>query len=107
MSDLMLHGVLNMPYPDNPSELQLYEWLQFRDAARLASKLLPRWRPIKDLREEWKDGRVIVLRFADGDVSTFDGIDAREWRNYLRVNKPLIVAFLDFGGHAMPSYDGV
>lgn len=64
--------------------------------------LLPRWRPIAELPNEWKDGRVIVLRFADGDVSTFDGIDAREWRNYLRVNKPLILEFLDFGGKSMP-----
>ena len=37
MSDLMLHGVLNMPMPDDPSELDLVTWVQFRDRARQAS----------------------------------------------------------------------
>jgi hypothetical protein len=38
MSDLMLHGVLNMPLPDNPKDLGQIEWMQFRDRARQASK---------------------------------------------------------------------
>ncbi len=37
MSDLMLHGVLNMSLPDDPKELEAFEWLQFRDRARQAS----------------------------------------------------------------------
>jgi len=37
MSDDMLHGVLNMPLPDDPKEIDLVTWLQFRDRAREAS----------------------------------------------------------------------
>lgn len=37
MSDLMLHGVLNMPLADDPAELDLLTWVQFRDRAREAS----------------------------------------------------------------------
>ena len=37
MSDLMLHGVLNMPLPDDPTECDLLTWLQFKDRARQAS----------------------------------------------------------------------
>lgn len=38
MSELMLHGVLNMPLPNDPKELELFEWVQFRDRARQASE---------------------------------------------------------------------
>jgi hypothetical protein len=34
----MLHGVLNMPLPDDPKDLGQVEWMQFRDRARQASK---------------------------------------------------------------------
>ena len=37
MSDTMLHGVLNMPLPDDPRELDAMTWLQFRDRASDAS----------------------------------------------------------------------
>jgi hypothetical protein len=37
MSDLMLHGVLNMPLPDDPAEMDVVTWLQFRMRARHAS----------------------------------------------------------------------
>ena len=37
MGDVMLHGVLNMPLPDDPKELSIMEWMQFRDRARQAS----------------------------------------------------------------------
>ena len=37
MSDVMLHGVLNMPLPDDPSECDLVTWMQFKDRAREAS----------------------------------------------------------------------
>lgn len=37
MSDLMLHGVLNMPLPDDPTECDLVTWFQFKDRARQAS----------------------------------------------------------------------
>lgn len=37
MSDLMLHGVLNMPLPDDPADLDIVTWVQFRDRARQAS----------------------------------------------------------------------
>jgi len=33
----MLHGVLNMPLPDDPAEMGAVEWVQFRDRAREAS----------------------------------------------------------------------
>ena len=37
MSDLMLHGVLNMPLPDDPSKIDLVTWVQFKDRATQAS----------------------------------------------------------------------
>lgn len=37
MSEVMLHGVLNMPLPDDPKDLGLIEWVQFRGRARQAS----------------------------------------------------------------------
>lgn len=37
MSDYMLHGVLNMPLPDDPKEIDLVTWVQFRDRAREAA----------------------------------------------------------------------
>jgi len=37
MSDLMLHGVLNMPLPDDPREMSALQWGQFRSRARQAS----------------------------------------------------------------------
>ena len=37
MSEVMLHGVLNMPMPDNPADIDLVTWVQFRDRARQAS----------------------------------------------------------------------
>ena len=37
MSDVMLHGVLNMPLPDDPAEMDLVTWAQFRDRAKEAS----------------------------------------------------------------------
>lgn len=38
MSDyLMLHGVLNMPLPDNPAECDIVAWVQFKQRAREAS----------------------------------------------------------------------
>ena len=37
MSDVMLHGVLNMPLPDDPAECDLLTWVQFKDRARQAS----------------------------------------------------------------------
>lgn len=42
MSDLMLHGVLNMPLSDDPAELDLLTWVQFRDRARQASAEITR-----------------------------------------------------------------
>ena len=37
MSDIMLHGVLNMPLPSDPAELDIVTWLQFKGRARDAS----------------------------------------------------------------------
>tara|TARA_R110000868_G_scaffold365245_1_gene628102 strand:+ start:199 stop:450 length:252 start_codon:yes stop_codon:yes gene_type:complete len=37
MSDVMLIGVLRMPLPDDPAELDVMDWLQFRDRARQAA----------------------------------------------------------------------
>ena len=37
MGDTMLHGVLNMPLPDDPAEIGVVDWMQFRDRAREAS----------------------------------------------------------------------
>jgi len=37
MSDLMLLGVLRMPLPDDPKDLDALTWLQFRDRAREAA----------------------------------------------------------------------
>lgn len=68
----------------------------------IRADLMPRWRPIAELPKEWKDGRAIVLRFSDGDITTFDGMDAKEWRQYLHFIKPLTMEFLDFGGKSMP-----
>ena len=42
MSDLILHGALNMPLPDDPAELDALTWVQFRDRARQASKEIER-----------------------------------------------------------------
>ena len=39
-SDLMLHGVLNAPLPDDPKELDIVTWVQFRERAREASERL-------------------------------------------------------------------
>lgn len=44
MSDLMLHGVLNMPLPDDPAELDIVTWTQFRDRARQAGDEITRLR---------------------------------------------------------------
>lgn len=40
MSDLMLHGVLNMPVPDDPSELGFLEWAQIVGRMREASEVI-------------------------------------------------------------------
>jgi hypothetical protein len=37
MSDIMLIGVLNMPMPDDPKELDILTWVQFLDRARQAA----------------------------------------------------------------------
>ena len=37
MSDVMLHGVLNMPLPDDPAECDFMTWMQFKQRARQAS----------------------------------------------------------------------
>lgn len=37
MGDIMLHGALNMPLPDDPAQLNLATWMQFKDRARQAS----------------------------------------------------------------------
>ena len=54
----MLHGILNMPLPDDPPELQQIEWLQFRQAARQASAEITR------LTSELRDARMQAI--ADG-----------------------------------------
>lgn len=38
MSDVMLLGVLGMPLPDNPAEMDAMTWLQFRARARQAAE---------------------------------------------------------------------
>ena len=35
--ELMLHGVLNMPLPDDPAECDIVTWVQFKHRAREAS----------------------------------------------------------------------
>ena len=40
MGCIMMHGILNQPLPDDPSELTIIEWLQFRQTARQASEEL-------------------------------------------------------------------
>jgi len=40
MSDIMLHGVLNMPLPDDPKEIGVVDWMQFRDRSRQASRVI-------------------------------------------------------------------
>jgi Tfp pilus assembly protein PilN len=37
MSDLMLHGKLNMPLPDEPQDCDVITWVQFKAAAKEAS----------------------------------------------------------------------
>ena len=37
MSDAMLHGVLNMPLPDDPAECDIVTWVQFKQRAREAA----------------------------------------------------------------------
>lgn len=37
MSDLMLLGVLRMPMPQDPQEIGVVEWIQFRSRARQAA----------------------------------------------------------------------
>lgn len=43
---LVLQGILNMPYPDDPAEMDIVTWLQARAAMREA------WAEIERLRAE-------------------------------------------------------
>jgi hypothetical protein len=38
--DLMLHGALNMPLPNDPAECDIVTWVQFKARARQASDLI-------------------------------------------------------------------
>lgn len=55
MSDVMLHGVLNMPLPDDPTECDLVTWVQFKDRARQASSR------IKELEAQIKEDALQYL----------------------------------------------
>ena len=39
---LVLHGILNAPWPDNPSEMGVVEWVQIKSAMREASAEIDR-----------------------------------------------------------------
>ena len=51
MSDIMLLGVLRMPLPDEPAELNPIEWLQIKDRMRQAADEL------EQLRRELDEAR--------------------------------------------------
>lgn len=51
MSDIMLLGVLRMPLPDGPAELNHIEWLQIKDRMRQAADEL------EHLRRELTEAR--------------------------------------------------
>jgi hypothetical protein len=37
MSEIMLHGILNMPLPSDPKDCDIVTWVQFKSAAQDAS----------------------------------------------------------------------
>jgi len=53
---LVFHGTLNAPYPDDPSDMDVFEWVQARNAMREASqKILHLQCLLRDQFEGWHD----------------------------------------------------
>lgn len=69
MSDLMLHGVLNMPLPDDPREMSALQWGQFRSRARQASAHI-----------DAQDAKIKAL------VEAGEAVDAQSMRTYTAKN---------------------
>jgi hypothetical protein len=60
---LILHGVLNAPYPDDPSEMGVVAWVQARGAMRDASAEIAR---LNGEIQRLKEDRFYVLGCNDG-----------------------------------------
>jgi hypothetical protein len=74
MSDVMLHGVLNMPLPDNPADMDLVTWIQFRDRARQAStEIIALRAQLAEAQAQAHTARECIEYFADGDNWLRDG----------------------------------
>jgi hypothetical protein len=56
MSDLMLHGKLNMPLPDEPQDCDVVTWVQFKAAAKEAADR------IEELEANALANRVAIMR---------------------------------------------
>mgnify|MGYP003129089892 CR=1 FL=1 len=66
MSEVMTQGVLNMPLPDDPIDLDIVTWVQFRDRAREAADTL------SALQEQNKALREALKFCARGDVTVIE-----------------------------------
>ena len=64
-------------------------------AEYIRADLMPRWRPIAELPNEWKDGRDLVV-LLDGKPAAMSYADV----DWIRDNR--ITMFCDFGGKSMP-----
>lgn len=104
MSDLMLHGVLNMPLSDDPAELDLLTWVQFRDRARQASAEITRLTSALAASEEARRAeRAAVVReirkpifdFIANDVLPCYDIDPDLWIHDPEAGDS-VAAFLEF-----------
>ena len=73
MSDVMLQGVLNMPLPDDPTEIDLVTWVQFKNRAKeAADRILADAEVIEALKAALAD-------IAEGEPEWPDD-PAREWQ---------------------------
>jgi hypothetical protein len=80
MSELMLHGKLNMPLPDDPQDCDVVTWVQFKAAAKEASDR------IKELEDALEYGVDLIKGDAVGS----------EWKRrcseFLRISRAAIKA---------------
>lgn len=47
---LVLHGILNMPYPDDPADLDVVTWAHAKSAMREASAEIERLREVMEIQ---------------------------------------------------------
>jgi hypothetical protein len=92
MSDIMLHGVLNMPMPDDPAELDLVTWMQFKDRARQASQQIEALQARLAEVEAALERAQSLFEPRNGDRwVTPDMIEyGYEWMGWLASDRPLV-----------------